>query len=232
MCWIRYKDTSKTFWYDHSGGLILRKDLALRAKSPYSQFDAETDLELPEQDDDDGPGVLTSDTGDVRFNYLRARAQLTIMQGRVHNFLYSRSARRLTPEQRSQTLFRIEYSLSNWRNAIPQELMISDSLFRRFSPIPIHLITNMYNRYLECLYRIYGMFAFDETWIERVRCYLTPSVIQTNDDGIDGGVNHGEISPLPSEWSDFVQHSRLGLELSAFGRETEYSVWLVDLHAS
>lgn len=154
------------------------------------------------------------------------------MQGRVHNFLYSRSARRLTLEQRFETQFRIEYSLSNWRNAIPQELMSSDSLFRRFSPIPIHLITNMYSRFLECLYRMYGIFAFDETWIERVRCYLTPSVIQTDDDGIDSSINHGEISPLPNEWSDCVQHSRLGLELSAFGKETEYSVWLVDLHAS
>lgn len=122
-------------------------------------------------------------------------------------------------------MVRIEYLLSNWRNAIPQEIMYSDGLFRRFSYMPVHLVINMYNRYLECLYRIYGIFAFDEMWINRVRCYLSPSVIVTGDDGIDGEINHGEISPLPNEWSDCVQHTRLGLELSAFGRESEYSVW-------
>lgn len=194
---------------------------------PYTQFDAETDVGLPERDEEDDLGVLKSHTGDIRFNYLRARAELAIIQGRVHNILYSRTAQRLTLEQRSETLLRIEYLLSNWRNAIPQELKSSDSLLQQFSYLPIHLIMNMYNRHLECLYRIYGIFAFDEAWINRVRCYLSPSVIQSGDDGIDGEINHGGISPLPNEWNDCVHHSRLGLELSVFSRETEYSVWLV-----
>ncbi|KAF5596434.1 transcriptional activator Mut3p [Fusarium subglutinans] len=108
----------RVFWIAY----ILDKDLALRAKSPYTQFDAETDLELPE---------------------------------------------------------------------------------------PIH-----------------GTFAFDETWIDRARCYLSPAAIPTGDDGIDGRINQKEISSLPSAWTDCVELSRLGLELSAFGRETEYSTWL------
>ncbi|KAM0289086.1 hypothetical protein ACHAO9_006306 [Fusarium lateritium] len=201
-------------------------DLSLRAKAPYTQFDAETDIALPEQAEEDDLGVLVSNLGDIRFNYLRARAELAVIQGRVHNFLYSRTAQRLNPEQRSETLFRIENLLSNWRNSIPQALMYSDGLFRRFSHMPIHLVMNMYNRHLECLYRIHGTFAFDETWINRVRSYLSPSVIEMGDDGIDGDINHMEMASLPSEWSDCVQHARLGLELSAFGRETEYSVWL------
>ncbi|KAL6901051.1 fungal-specific transcription factor domain-containing protein [Trichoderma evansii] len=212
----------RVFWIAY----ILDKDLSLRAKAPYTQFDAETDVGLPEQDEEDNLGVLKSHTGDIRFNYLRARAELAVIQGRVHNILYSRTAQRLTLEQRSEMLLRIEYLLSNWRNAIPQELKSSDSLLQRFSYLPIHLVMNMYNRHLECLYRIYGIFAFDEAWINRVRCYLSPSVIQSGDDGIDGEINHGEISQLPSKWNDCVHHSRLGLELSVFSRETEYSVWL------
>lgn len=170
-------------------------------------------------------GIMVSDLGGVRFNYLRARAELAVIQGRVHNLLYSRTAQRLSPEQRSETRFHIEILLSNWRSSIPQALMTSDGIFRRLSHTPIHLMMNMYNRHLECLYRIHGVFAFDETWIDRVRCYLSPSCIEISDDGMDGEINHREISPLPDDWSNCVQHSRLGLELSAFGRETEYSVW-------
>jgi len=103
--------------------------------------------------------------------------------------------------------------------------MTSDGIFRRLSHTPMHLMMNMYNRHLECLYRIHSVFAFDETWIDRVRCYLSPSCIEIGDDGMDGEIKHREISPLPDDWSNCVQHSRLGLELSAFGRETEYSIW-------
>lgn len=124
-------------------------------------------------------------------------------------------------------MFRIEHLLSNWRSVIPQEIISSDGLFLRFSNMPVHLVMNMYNRYLECLYRIHGIFAFDEMWVNRVRCYLSPLVIETSDDGIDGDIDYSEIDPLPSEWSNCVQHSRLGLELSASSRETEYSVWQV-----
>ncbi|SCN99274.1 related to transcriptional activator Mut3p [Fusarium fujikuroi] len=212
----------RVFWIAY----ILDRDLALRAKAPYTQFDAETDLELPGQFGDDDMGILESCTGTIRFNYLRARSELAIIQGKVHNFLYSRTAQRLSQEQRAETKVRIEQMLSNWRSALPQELLRSDKLFQDFSTISVHLVMNMYNRYLECLYRIHGTFAFDETWIDRARCYLSPTVIPTGDDGIDGKINQKEISPLPSAWSDCVEHSRLGLELAAFGRETEYSTWL------
>ncbi|PNP81159.1 hypothetical protein FNYG_05626 [Fusarium nygamai] len=212
----------RVFWIAY----ILDKDIALRAKAPYTQFDAETDLELPEQRGDDDMGILESCTGKIRFNDLRARSELAIIQGKVHNFLYSRTAQRLSQEQRAETKVRIEQLLSNWRSALPLELLLSDKLFQDFSTISVHLVMNMYNRYLECLYRIHGTFAFEETWIERSRCYLSPAVIPTGDDGIDGRINQKEISPLPGAWAECVEHSRLGLEMSAFGRETEYSTWL------
>ncbi|KAJ4007816.1 hypothetical protein NW766_009621 [Fusarium irregulare] len=113
---------SRIFWIAY----ILDKDLSLRAKAPYTQFDAETDISLPEDIEGDALGIMVSDLGDVRFNYLRARAELAVIQGRVHNLLYSRTAQRLSPEQRSETRFQIEILLSNWRSSIPQALMASD----------------------------------------------------------------------------------------------------------
>ncbi|KAF5555886.1 transcriptional activator Mut3p [Fusarium mexicanum] len=155
--WDESAQRHRVFWIAY----ILDKDLALRAKAPYTQFDAETDLELPEPCGDDGMGILESCTGRIRFNYLRARSELAIIQGKVHNFLYSRRAQRLSEEQRAETKLRIEQLLSNWRSALPQELLRSDKLFQDFSTISVHFVMNM-----------------------------------------------------------------LGLELSAFGRDTEYSAWL------
>ncbi|RSM05394.1 hypothetical protein CDV31_009632 [Fusarium ambrosium] len=125
----------RVFWIAY----ILDKDLCLRSKSPYTQFDAETDQELPEQHAPDGAGILTSDIDNIR---------------------------------------------------------------------------------------IHGIFAFDEAWINRVRGYLSPEVIKLGEDGIDGKVDHSNMPPLPDKWIEDVQYCRLGLELSAFGHETEYSVWL------
>ncbi|EWG49161.1 hypothetical protein FVEG_16421 [Fusarium verticillioides 7600] len=84
------------------------RDLAFRTKAPYTQFDAETDLELPDQRVDDDTGILESRTGTIRFNYLRVRSELAIIQGKVHNFLYSRTAQRLSQEQRAETKDRVE----------------------------------------------------------------------------------------------------------------------------
>lgn len=170
-------------------------------------------------------GIFVSDVDCLRFNYLRARAQLAVIQGKIHNLLYSRTSHRLNEEQRSETLSRIQRSLSCWRDAIPAELFRSDRLLNLFSRMPVQLIINMHSRYLECLYRIHGIFAFDEAWISRVRCYLSPTVIEQGENGIDGEVKKSEISPLPDEWGECVQHCRLGLMLSVFGTETEYSIW-------
>ncbi|KAJ3530324.1 hypothetical protein NM208_g9376 [Fusarium decemcellulare] len=212
----------RVFWIAY----ILDKDLSLRSKSPYTQFDAETDQELPEQHALDDVGILASDIDHVRFNYLRARAELAVIQGRVHNLLYSRTAHRLKEEQKAESMSRIDLMLAGWRDAIPAELLHFDGLFKRFSRMPVQLMMNMYNRYLECLYRIHGIFAFDETWIRRVRGYLSPAVIKLGQDGIDGEINHSNMPPLPDKWVESVRYCRFGLELSAFGHEIEYSVWL------
>ncbi|KAF9767196.1 hypothetical protein IL306_000287 [Fusarium sp. DS 682] len=126
----------RVFWIAY----ILDKDLALRAKTPYTQFDAETDLELPEDEDHD-IGIMVTHTREIRFNYLRTRSELAVIQGKVHNFLYSRTVQRLSQEQRAETKIRIVQLLSNWRNTLPRELLRSDSLFEEFSAIqnPRHL---------------------------------------------------------------------------------------------
>lgn len=140
--------------------------------------------------------------------------------------LYSRRAHKLSHEQRLQHILHIDRMLSDWRTAIPPELLQdADTLRRQFSTLPIHLMTNMYNRHLEALFRIHSIYSFDQDWINKVHCYLSPETIELRDDEIDGEVKRAGLAPLPTGWGDFVKYCRSSLQSLASGHETEYSIW-------
>ncbi|KAH6871637.1 hypothetical protein B0T10DRAFT_590847, partial [Thelonectria olida] len=212
----------RIFWIAY----VLDRDLALRSKAPYTQLDGELDLNPPPEDVEDGTGFVTSSTDSVRFNYFRARVDLAVIQGKAHDILYSRRAQKLSREQRLQNISRVEQMLLTWRTGIPAELLTAEGLYRRLSPIPIHLMMNMYNRHLECLFRIHSIFSFDQDWLNRVRCYLSPMVIELREDEVDGEVIHSGLTPLPRGWTECVEYCRLSLEILTSGKQTEYSIWL------
>ncbi|KAF7549348.1 hypothetical protein G7Z17_g6439 [Cylindrodendrum hubeiense] len=211
----------RIFWIAY----ILDRDLALRAKAPYTQLDSETDIELPDIDAEDDMGIFTSKISSIRFNYLRARVQLAFVQRKANDILYSKRAHKLTVEQRVQNISSVEQMLFNWRNKIPVELLSADGLSHMISQLPIHLMTSMYNRHLECLFRIHSIFSFDEAWINRVSCYFSPAVIEMREHEVDGELVHSNLTPLPNGWPECVKYCRLSLELSTLGKETEYSQW-------
>ncbi|KAK7402889.1 hypothetical protein QQX98_011374 [Neonectria punicea] len=96
----------RIFWIAY----ILDRDLALRAKAPCAQLDSETDIEIPEEDPEDGIGIFYSPQGNVRFNYFRTRVQLAFIQGKAHDILYSRRAQNLT-QQRLANIARLKTML-------------------------------------------------------------------------------------------------------------------------
>ncbi|KAK7402890.1 hypothetical protein QQX98_011375 [Neonectria punicea] len=90
----------------------------------------------------------------------------------------------------------------------------------------IQFIVNMYFRHLECLSRIRSVFLFDESWINRVICYLSPTVIEIRDDQADGEVMRSNLPPLPSGWAECVKYCRHCVTISNLGNQTEHSFWL------
>ncbi|RWA06038.1 hypothetical protein EKO27_g9067 [Xylaria grammica] len=199
---------------------ILDRDLALRSKAPYTQLDAETDVELPGLDDKDRIGMLTSSTGGISVNYLRKRVELARIQGRVYDILYSWRSHLLTPDQRLNDISLVAQMLSEWRGTIPAELLHPGGLFQCFSGTPAFLVMDMYNRHLECLFRIHDIFSFDDSWLGRTHCYLSPAVIELGGDEVDGKLVKSGLAPLPEAWGDCIQYGRTCLELSVFGNFT------------
>ncbi|KAH6989595.1 hypothetical protein BKA56DRAFT_476671 [Ilyonectria sp. MPI-CAGE-AT-0026] len=217
----------RIFWITY----IVDRDLSLRAKAPYTQLDGETDVELPEEDPEDGVGVLHSTKNNARFNYLRARVQLAFIEGKAYDVLYSRKAQNLSPQQRLASISRIEHLLYDWHKKIPQEFQDAETV-GKLPRMDIQTIMNLYYRHLECLFRIHSVFLFDDVWLNRVNCYLSPTVIEIREDEADGEVVRSNLAPLPSGWGECVKYCRYCLRLANLGKPTEYSFWLQTCGAS
>ncbi|KAL2694770.1 hypothetical protein Neosp_001357 [[Neocosmospora] mangrovei] len=206
-------------------GQDLMGELALRCKSPYYQLDSETDLDLPPADPEDGLGVIPSDTDSVQLNFLRVRVQLAFIQGKTNDLLYSQKGRKLTPEQRSNNITRIEERMAEWLKTIPPELQTAEGIKQRLSPMPTLLMLNMFYRHFECLIQLHNIFSFDDVWIDRVNSYLSPAVIEVKDDEPDGELMRAGLAPLPPGWTGCVSGARLCMELITMGRQSEFTLW-------
>ena len=76
---------ANVFWLAY----ILDKDLSLRAQQPSVQLDDDIDLDLPFQlasDANGAPaGVASTSNGSATMNYLLARVQLAVIEGRIYD---------------------------------------------------------------------------------------------------------------------------------------------------
>ncbi|KAM0411293.1 hypothetical protein ACHAPD_009495 [Fusarium lateritium] len=199
--------------------------ISQRSQIPYSQLDTDADMDLPVPNPENNLGVMTSSTDSIRFNYLRAKARFAYIQGKAFDLLYSQKSTTLTKEQKHSMMLRIEEMLAEWVQEIPIELRSAEGILERFSPAATDLMMNLWFHHAECWIKIRSIFTFEDAWVNRVKLYLSPPVIDMSDD-VDGEVRRGDIPPLPSGWDDCVRYGRICLELLLKKRPTEYILWL------
>ncbi|KAJ4247819.1 hypothetical protein NW762_013028 [Fusarium torreyae] len=212
----------RLFWLYY----IYDRELAMRSRSPYNQIDSEMDMECLDPDPEDSLGVISSPTSSIQFNYLRTRAQLAYIQGKAHDLLYNQKSQKLTRDQRITSISRIEDMLAEWTKGIPVELQNAESIKRLLSPTAANILMTMWYRHTECRVKIQSIFTFEDEWITRVSRYLSPAVIEINDDEVDGEVRRASLTPLPPGWTECAQYSRLCLGLLTARQPTEYILWL------
>jgi hypothetical protein len=211
---------TQLFWLSY----IYDREISQRSQSSYSQLDTDTDMDLPDSDPENNLGVMISSTDSIRFNYLRAKAQFAYIQGKTYDLLYSRKSTTLTKEQKHNAILRIEEMLVEWAQEIPLQLHTAEGIRERFSPAATDLMMNLWFHHAECWIKIRSIFTFEDAWINRVKLYLSPSVIDMSDD-VDGEARRGDIPPLPSGWDECVGYGRVCLELLLKKRTTEYTLW-------
>ncbi|KAG7416832.1 Fusaridione A cluster transcription factor fsdR [Fusarium oxysporum f. sp. rapae] len=212
---------ARLFWLTY----IYDREMAQRSQCPYHQPDCETDMDLPEANPEENIGIITSSTDNIRFNYLRSSAKFAFIQGKAHDLLYSQKSHTLTPEKKANSIARIEELLKEWVDEIPPELRTTEGIDKRLSPVARNMITNLWSRHIETRIKIHSIFTFEDTWINRVRRYLSPAVIDISDD-VDGEVRRADLTPLPAGWEECVGYSRVCLELISSSKLTEYILWL------
>ncbi|KAF5692319.1 transcriptional activator Mut3p [Fusarium circinatum] len=214
---------TRLFWLTY----IYDREMAQRSKCPYHQPDCETDMDLPEVNPEENLGIITSSTDTIRFNCLRACAKFAFIQGKAYDLLYSQKSHTLTPEGKARLIALIEELLKDWVDEIPPELRTREGIDKRLSVSPLarDMMTNLWSRHIETRIKIHSIFTFEDTWINRVRRYLSPAVIDISDD-VDGEVKRADLTPLPAGWDECVGNARVCLELISSSKLTEYILWL------
>lgn len=181
-------------------------------------------MDLLEANPEENLGIITSSSDTIRFNYLRSCAKFAFIQGKAHDLLYSQNSHALTPERKARSVAQIEELLKEWVDEIPPELHTTEGIDKTLSPLARVMMTNLWSRHIEARIKIHSIFTFEDTWINRVRRYLSPQVIDISDD-VDGEVKRADLTPLPAGWGECVGNARVCLELISSAKLTEYILW-------
>ncbi|KAG5816534.1 hypothetical protein H9Q74_000856 [Fusarium xylarioides] len=194
---------TRLFWLTY----IYDREMAQRSQCPYNQPDCETDIDLLEANPEENLGVITSSTDRIRSNYLRSCAKFAFIQGKAHDLLYSQKSHSPTAERKARSITLIEELLKEWVDEIPFELRTTEGIDKTLSPLARDMMTNLWSRHIETRIKIHSIFTFEDTWINRVRRYLSPAVIDISDD-VDGEVKRADLTPLPAGWDECVGYAR------------------------
>ncbi|KAF5625676.1 transcriptional activator Mut3p [Fusarium sp. NRRL 52700] len=212
---------TRLFWLTY----IYDREMAQKSKCPYHQPDCETDMDLPEANPEENLGIITSTTDTIRFNYLRSCAKFAFIQGKAHDLLYSQNSHTFTPERKARSITLIEELLKEWVDEIPLELRTTEGIDKSLTPLARNMMTSLWSRHIETRIKVHSIFTFEDTWVNRVRLYLSPAVIDISHN-VDGEVKRADLTPLPAGWDDCVGNSRVCLELISSTKLTEYILWL------
>ncbi|KAL0930170.1 nadh oxidase [Colletotrichum truncatum] len=208
---------SRLFWITY----VMDKDISLRTKTPSFQLDVDIDLPLPEQQPEDLAGMMYAKNG-CKFNYFRARVELSHISGKVYDQLYSTRARKVSAQDRQQRVARLETMLENWRRNIPSEFQL-DSLLRCVDELSIVHMSLLYHGFFTAMVMAHGIYSHDADWVKRISSYSRATIHHL--DATPIAACSGANPPLPVGWAKCVELSRSCMNLFVKSPKTDCSIW-------
>ncbi|KAF9882500.1 nadh oxidase [Colletotrichum karsti] len=210
------RQRTRLFWMTYT----LDKDISLKSTTPSFQMDIDIDLPLPEHNPDDGAGIMCATNGS-KFNYFRARVELSHISGKVYDQLYSTRSRKISPQDRQMRVMRLENMLENWRLSLPPEFQM-DSALRCLDPLPVVHMSLLYHTHFMAVTMTHGVYSDNADWVKKVSLY-SRSLMQDLDAAPSpcGKQN----PPLPQGWAKCVELSRSCMRLFADSPKTDCSIW-------
>ncbi|KAK2761508.1 nadh oxidase [Colletotrichum kahawae] len=207
----------RLFWITY----IMDKEISLKSKTPSFQLDVDIDLPLPERNPEDGAGIMFARNGS-KFNYFRARVELSHIAGKVYDQLYSTRARKVSPQDRQLRVTRLEQMLENWRRNLPPEFQI-DSALQCLDSLPIVHMSLLYHGYFTAMVMTHGIYSHDADWVRQISSYsqMTIKDLDSSPNSSCGRQN----PPLPLGWAKCAELSRSCMKLFVESPKSDCSIW-------
>ncbi|KAH0421213.1 nadh oxidase [Colletotrichum camelliae] len=211
------RQRARLFWITY----IMDKEISLKSKTPSFQLDVDIDLPLPERNPEDGAGIMFARNGS-KFNYFRARVELSHIAGKVYDQLYSTRARKVSPQDRQLRVTRLEEMLENWRRNLPPEFQI-DSALQCLDSLPIVHMSLLYHGYFTAMVMTHGIYSHDADWVRQISSYsqMTIKDLDSSPNSSCGRQN----PPLPLGWAKCAELSRSCMKLFVESPKSDCSIW-------
>ncbi|OHF01507.1 fungal specific transcription factor domain-containing protein [Colletotrichum orchidophilum] len=210
------RQRSRLFWMAY----CMDKDISLKAKTPSFQLDADIDLPLPELDPDDGAGIMAASNGS-KFNFFRARVELSHIAGKVYDLLYSTRARKVAKGEAQLRVTRLGEMVDTWRRNVPSEFQL-ESLLENVEPLPAVHLSLLYHNYFVITVMTHGIYSHDADWVQRISSFSRATIQAL--EGL-GSPFSRPIGSLPTGWASCVELSRSCMKLFVESPKTDCSIW-------
>ncbi|OLN86340.1 putative transcriptional regulatory protein C530.05-like protein 15 [Colletotrichum chlorophyti] len=212
------RQRSRVFWMTY----LLDKDISLKAKTPSFQLDADIDLPLPEADPEDGAGVMYAKNG-RKFNFFRARVELSHIAGKVYDLLYSTRARKVSKHEAQLRVVRLEEMLEKWKRNVPFEFQLSAVAQHIDTQPAVHMLL-LHHHYFVAMVMTHGIYSHDAEWVKSISLVSQMAVRGVNASSVSPG--SPEDLPLPVGWRKCVELSRGCMKLFAESAKSDCAVWI------
>ncbi|KAL9085282.1 MAG: hypothetical protein Q9159_004791 [Coniocarpon cinnabarinum] len=201
----------RVFWI----GYLLDKEMSIRSGRPPMQDDNDWNVELPDEEPEDGIGVVATDSGD-KVNLFRKMCEFALISSRVYQRLYSVRAQKQSDGELLNTIGELDQELEAWKDSFPLDFRPEHEPTSRDQALMLQVVTVHFG-YYNCLNTIHRMSVHHGYWTDRLSNFAI----------------HGRnIKPLnPRVYMSaalVVQAARASINLIKFIPQGDYAcVWLV-----
>ncbi|CAM1501196.1 Fc.00g103580.m01.CDS01 [Cosmosporella sp. VM-42] len=226
--WIAYtldKASKPGFALLQDSELTCRQDISLRARTPSAQFDDDIDIALPHVMPEDGIGLVWTSDGKSHFNYHRLRVELSYIEGRVYDLLYSNRATKIKIQERQRRVERLQIQLDQWYGRIPSVFQI-DHVAQTVGPSQLIQMTKMHHAFLLAEVMTHGIYSRDADWVTRVSTFSRAAIDELSNSALGNrSCYHDQTPPLPEGWTKCVDVARGCMKLFQEAVPTECLIW-------
>ncbi|TGZ79134.1 hypothetical protein EX30DRAFT_309201 [Ascodesmis nigricans] len=157
----------RIFWIIY----LMDKDLALRSGRPPCLNDDDCNVDLPDDNPEDGYGLVPLMKEKRTFNIFGSMSRFSIIQSKVYMQLYSAKASRQTDGELLQAIGRLDKELEDWRSSLPAEFRPeNETSLQHPNGLLLHVVILQF-AYYNCLTTIHRMSIHHGYWSNRLSDY-------------------------------------------------------------